>query len=191
LGFFRREKLHERLLREGGLSDGASERAPDPIDVGPPEPGLPGYHGVQRPRHWDAVVMAQAPDLPGDETTFVVLADGSVVLDEELPEPAVEPIAEALDQMLDAPYRVEAVRRQDDIWAAAARRVDLLELSEANGEELTLTMQDGNRSLTVDGLPEFGSAPELERFAAERFDSYVAVANRLDGHLYEVRVSPL
>ncbi|MBA3718277.1 MAG: hypothetical protein H0W87_08635 [Actinobacteria bacterium] len=187
MGFFRREKLHERLARQGGLNP----RSEEPLYTGPPEPGVPGYHGVQRPRRWDAVIMAEAPDLPGDEVTFVVLADGAVILDAELPEPAVEPIAEELDQMVDAPYRVEAVRRHGDVWAAAARRVDLIELPEAGGEELTLALQDGTKSFSIDGHPEFGSVPALERFAGERFDSYVAVATRLDGDLFEVRVSPL
>jgi hypothetical protein len=54
-----------------------------------------------------------------------------------------------------------------------------------------LTMQDGTRSLTVDGSPEFGSVPPIERLAGERFDSYVATANRLDGDLWEVRITPL
>jgi hypothetical protein len=187
LGFFRRERLHERLAREGGLD----EQAPQPLDAGPMAPGLPGYHGVQRPRRWDAVLMAEAPDLPGDEASFVVLGDGSVILDEELPEPAVEPIAEELDQVVEAPYRVEAVRRHGDVWAAAVRRIDVLELADVEGEELMLTMQDGTKSFSVDGRPEFGSVPELERFAEERFSSYAAVANRLDGDLWEVRVSPL
>jgi hypothetical protein len=187
LGLFRRERLHERLAREGGLN----ARAGEPIDVGPPAPGLPGYHGVQRPRRWDAVVMAEAPELPGDEANFVVLADGSVILDEELPEPAVEPIAEELDQVVEAPYRVEAVRRHGEVWAAAARRIEVLEISGIEGDELMLTLQDGTRSFSVDGRPEFGAPPELERFAEERFPSYVAIANRLDGDLWEVRVSPL
>ena len=189
MGFFRRERLHERLAREGGLDEPAP--APEPIDVGPPEPGLPGYHGMQRPRRWDAVVMAEAPELPGKEVTFVVLDDGSVILDEELPEPAVEPIAEELDPLIDAPYRVEAVRRHGDVWAAAARRVDVVELPGAEGEHVTLTMQGGTKSFAVDGHLEFGTIPELERFASERYDSYVADANRLDGDLWEVRVSPL
>lgn len=188
MGFFRRESLHERLARQGGLNE---RPAPEPIDVGPPAPGVPGYHGVQRPRRWDAVVMVEAPDLPGDEATFVVLEDGSVILDAELPEPAVEPVAEALDELVDAPYRVEAVRRHGDVWAAAARRVDVVGLPGVEGEELTLTMQDGTKSFSVDGRPEFGGSPELERFAGDRFDSYVAVAQRLDADLFEVRVSPL
>jgi hypothetical protein len=192
LGLFRRERLHERLAREGGLDEGGlQKRVAEPLDVGPPIPGVPGYHGVQRPRRWDAVVMARAPDLPGKEVTFVVLDDGSVILDDELPEPAVEPLAEQLDDLVDAPYRVEAVRRHDDVWAAAARRVDLLELPGAEGEHLTLTMQEGTKSFFVDGQPEFGTVSELERFASERYDSYVAEAHRLDGELWEVRVSPL
>jgi hypothetical protein len=192
LPLFRRERLHERLAREGGLEeDGSARRVPEPIDTGPPAPGVPGYHGVQRPRRWDAVVMAEAPDLPGHEAAFVVLADGSVIIDAELPEPAIEPLANELDAVVEAPYRVEAVRRHGDVWAAAARRIEVLEIPGVDGEELMLTMQDGTKTLVVDGLPEFGTVSELERLASERFDSYAAEAKRLDGDLFEVRVSPL
>lgn len=191
MGLFRREKLHERLAREGGLDEGTSERVPEPVDVGPPAPGVPGYHGVQRPRRWDAVVMAEAPELEGDEVAFVVLPDGSVIIDDELPEPAIEPLAEELDNVLEAPYRVEAVRRHGQIWAAAARRIEVLEIPGVDGEEPMLTMQDGTKTLAIDGRPEFGTVPELERLASERYDSYVAEAKRLDGDLFEVRISPL
>ena len=191
MGLFRREKLHERLAREGGLDEGTSERVPEPVDVGPPAPGVPGYHGVQRPRRWDAVVMAEAPELAGDEVAFVVLSDGSVIIDEELPEPAIEPLAEELDNVLEAPYRVEAVRRHGQVWAAAARRIEVLEIPGVDGEEPMLTMQDGTKTLAIDGRPEFGTVLELERLASERYDSYVAEAKRLDGDLFEVRISPL
>src|SRR5262249_17192428 len=164
---------------------------PEPIDVSPPAPAVPGFHGLQRPRRWDAVVMVEAPGLTGKETTFVVLPDGSVILDDDLPEPAVEPVAQVLDDLVDAPYRVEAVRRHDDVWAAAARRIEVLEIDLPAGEELMLTRQDGTKTLTVDGVPEFGTVPELERYAADRYDSFIAEAKRLDGNLWEVRVSPL
>ena len=164
---------------------------PEPLDVGPPAPGVPGYHGVQRPRRWDAVVMVEAPDLVGDEVAFVVLPDGSVIIDDDLPEPAIEPLAEELDNVVEAPYRVEAVRRHGQVWAAAARRIEVLEIPDVDGEELMLTMQDGTKTLAIDGRPEFGTVPELERLASERYDSYVAEAKRLDGDLFEVRISPL
>ncbi len=184
---FRRKPLHDRLAEQGGVN----APAPEPIYTGPPAPGVPGYHGVQRPRRWDAVVMAEAPDLTSDEVSFVVLDGGSVILDEDLPEVQVEPIAEELDQVVEPPYRVEAVRRQGDVWAAAARRIHVLDIHDIDGDELMLTMQDGSRTLVVDARPEFGGVPELERFAGERYDSYVAEANRLDGDTWEVRVNPL
>ena len=184
---FRRERLHERLAREGGLD----ERPPEPINVGPPVPGVPGYHGVQRPRRWDAVVMAEAAELHGEEVSFVVLTDGSVLLEGEVPKPAVEPLVEELTGVVDAPYRAEAVRRHGDVWAAAARRIEVLEIEGAEGHELMLTMQSGTKTLTADGELEFGTVPSLERLASERYDSYVAEARRLEGDLWEVRVSPL
>jgi hypothetical protein len=135
--------------------------------------------------------MAKAPDLQGDSVEFVALPDGSVLLDEEIPEEAVEPIVEEFDDLVELPYRAEAVRRHEDVWAAAARRIEVAELPDADGEELSLTMQDGSRTLLVEGLPVFGSVPALERVAGERYESYVALAKRLDGDLWEVRITPL
>ena len=128
--------------------------------------------------------MVEAPDLQGTETDFVVLPEARVVS-------GAEPLVDALDDVVERPYRVEAVRRHGDVWAAAARRVHVLELEGAEGKELMLTMQDGTKTLTVDHAPHFGTVPALERYASERFDSYVAEASRLDGDLFEVRVSPL
>ena len=135
--------------------------------------------------------MVEAPGLTGKETTFVVLRDGSVIIDDDLPEEAVEPVAEVLDELVEAPYRVEATRRHDDVWAAAARRTEVLEIPDVEGEELMLTMQAGTKTLTIDGRTEFGSVPALERLASARFDAYAAEARRLDEDLFEVRVSPL
>ena len=46
MGLFRRESLHERLAREGGVAE--------PSGV-PPAWDATGIHGVARPREWDLV----------------------------------------------------------------------------------------------------------------------------------------
>jgi len=187
MSFFKREKLHERLAREGGLGRPLGS---DPIDT-TPRWGVTGIHGVPRPRRWDAVVSAESPALPGDTAAFVALPDGTLVVDEDVPEGALGPLADALDEVVDPPYRAEAVRQGDDVWAVAARRIDVVELRDVDGDELSLTVRDGGRRFLVDGNHGFGTVPELERIAGARFDSYVAEATRLDGDLFELRLTPL
>lgn len=184
---FRREKLHERLARTGGLEQ---ELGPEPVDTHP-RWGATGIHGVPRPRRWDAVVAAQAPGLEGDEARFVALADGSLVIEEDAPEGSLEPLADALDDLISPPYRAEAVRREGDVWAVAARRIELVELSGTEGDELSLTIGEAGRRFLVDGNHGFGSVPELERIAGARYGSYVAEATRIDGDLFEFRLTPL
>ena len=72
--FRRKESLHERLAREGGLVEPERE---------PPAPWREvGVHGMQRPREWDATQTVEAPGIEGDAATFVVLPDGSVLVEE-------------------------------------------------------------------------------------------------------------
>ena len=60
-----------------------------------------------------------------------------------------------------------------------------------SGDEIVLSVSDGERTLTVDDFPSFGSVPALERLGASRHDAYVVHATRLDGDLWEVVVSAL
>jgi hypothetical protein len=183
---FRREPIHKKLARDAGLEQ--ADR-PEPVDPGP-HWGEVGIHGVARPRRWDAVGSAEAPGLTGDELHFVALPNGDLVVDEEEPPDTVAPLAEAVEQAIEPPYRAEAVRRGEAIWAVAARRVDVAEL-ETGGGELELTVHDGERTLTVDGERAFGSVPELERIGSREGTAYVVRARRLEGRLWEVEVNPL
>lgn len=183
---FRRERLHERLARQGGLAE-ESVAPHDPR----PRWGEAGIHGIHRPREWDAVLTAEAPGLVSAETEFAVLGDGTLILDEELSPDALEPLVEAVDSVLEAPYEVKAIRQHEEVWAVAARSIEVVSLPDLAGDELTLTVRDGSRTLEIDGRPEFGSVPPLERLAAERFASFVASASRLAGDLWSFRVSPL
>jgi hypothetical protein len=186
---FRREPIHKKLARQAGL-DEAPQAEPA---VSPESRGLwhtGGIHGVQRPRRWDVVGSVEVPGLVGDEVHFVALPDGSLIVDEDQPEGALSPLADAVEETLQAPYRSEAVRRDDEIWAVAARRIEVAEI-EAPGEELELVVQGGERGLSVDGERSFGSIPELEERGRRLGDSYVVRARRLDADLWEVETGAL
>ncbi|HEY3051562.1 MAG TPA: hypothetical protein VGJ40_07535 [Gaiellaceae bacterium] len=185
---FRREPIHKKLAREARL-DLERGREAEPIDPGP-HWGETGIHGVPRPRRWDAVGSAEAPGLTGDEVHFVALPNGDLVVDEDIPADTLGPLAEAVEQAVEPPYRAEAVRRGEDMWAIAARRVRIAEL-DAAGDELELTVNDGERTLKVDGERTFGSVPELELLGSSEGAAYAVRAVRLEGRLWEVEVTPL
>jgi hypothetical protein len=183
--FWRREKLHERLAREGGLIEARA-----PHDTRPLWGGA-GIHGVHRQREWDAVAAVDAPAARGDEVELVVLADGSLLLDDEQEAAELEPLADAIEGALAPPYRLSAVRRGGTTWAVGAKKIELAELPEQiQGDELVLAVADGERTLTVDGASSRARIPELEALGGVH-RSFVVRAERLDDTLWEVNVSPL
>jgi hypothetical protein len=194
LGFFRRERpIHQQLAREGGLDyarDLADLSPREPIDPRHPFWQVVGIHGIPREREWDAVASAEAPGLPGDDVEFVVLPDGSLVVDEDVPDGTLAPLADALS--LPAPYHAFGLRQDADVWSVAAKRVQVAEVPEhVEGDEIQLVVTDETRTLVVDDMPSSASIPSLEAFAAEQFGSFVLRASRLDDLLWEVTVIPL
>lgn len=194
---FRRSKpLHRELADAAGLSLGATAPAPTGSPADPPgwdgeRRGEPGIHGVPRARRWDVVVMAQAPDLRGDAVHFVALPDETLVVEEDEPDGALGPLADAVETRLDAPYRAEAVRRGGDTWAIAAREVVVVEDDAVDGEEAELVVTRDGRTLTVDGRERVAVAPGLQS-AGEKFGpEFVVRAKRLDEALWEVEAAPL
>jgi hypothetical protein len=156
-----------------------------------PRWGEAGIHGIHRFREWDALVRVTGVELDVDEVRFVALDDGTLVVggDEDLD---LAPLAEAIEQELQLPYRAHAVRADNDAWTAAAEAIELVELPrELEGEQLELTVRQGERMLIVDGAPAFGDTSELDQLGAERGDDYVVQASRVDGDLWDVRVLPL
>jgi hypothetical protein len=185
---FRREPIHKKLARQARLDSTREE--PPPVDPGP-HWGATGIHGVPRPRRWDAVGSAEAPGLEGDEVHFVALSNGDLVVDEDEPSDTLRPLAETVEETIPPPFRAEGVRRDGDIWAVAARRIDVAELEAMPGDELELVVNQGDRVFSVDGERAFGSAAELERLGSRLGDSYVVRARRIDGRMWEVEASPL
>jgi hypothetical protein len=174
--FRRREPLHTRLAREGGLLETAGE---------PLRPAWEsvGIHGVQRARQWDSVATVDAPGLEGDHAVFVALSPGELIVEQGPRQ--VEPLAAALGRDPAPPYRAEAVRREGTVWAVAARRIEIVRLPEVSGEEIELSSHEGERTLLVDGEKTFGSIPALER--PGRF----VRARRVAGDAWEVEIHRL
>jgi hypothetical protein len=184
MAFRRREPLHERLAREGGLAP------PLPHDPGP-HWGEVGIHGLHRLREWDAVATVRA-ELPGTVVRFVALPDGTLLVEDgdEDVDPGV--LADAIEAQVTAPYRAEAVRRGKDVWAVAARDIDVLEIADDPGGDIVQLVWNGaERTLVVDGVQSLARARELEALGAARFETYVVEASRLDGRLWEASITPL
>jgi hypothetical protein len=172
---WRRKPLHERLAEQGGLIERAAH---EPITAW----AAGSIHGVARPREWDVVATLEAPGLEGDERDFVVLDEETVIGDE-----GDEVLAEAID--LEPPFRAQAVRRHEDVWAVAANRILVVELHEdPGGDVVDVTRREGERTVLVDGARAFGSIPALERLIE---GDGVVHAERLDGLLFEATVAPL
>jgi hypothetical protein len=200
----RRETLNEKLLREAGLeradvgADPPAPLVPEPKHPGPPRFGMPHTFeevtltGLQRVREWDATAVVEAPGLEGDEVAFIALSDGSLVVDEEVGDEPLSPLADAIEQQLPPPYRARGIRRDGNVWAVAANAIEVADLGpEVAGDEIELVSRAGERTLTVDGARTFGSVPTLERLAEAHSPDYVAHASRIDGNLWELRVDPL
>ena len=185
MSFFRRgEPLHERLAREGGLTERQTSE-PRPLWQ---EPGISGHF---RPREADAVVTADAPDVEGDAVRFVSLPDGSLLV-EDGPDSSLDALAGAVDQELRPPYRARAVRQGETLWAVEATRIEVLELPDApGGDAIDVTRTLDGTTVTVDGERIFGSVPALEQRGQREAADYSVHAERLDGDLWEVRAAAL
>jgi hypothetical protein len=165
-----------------------------------------GVSGVPRSRDWDAVVVAELPELEGDpleEIVFVRLPDGSLGgFGSEVPASAVERLAAHLDPVLRPPYEARAVRRGTREWSVGARsvNVDLVALPESlEADTITLAVSpDGSSVLLVDGEEETSDSAELEAAAAElrrhgrlRAPAFAARAERIGPGCWTLTVDPL
>jgi hypothetical protein len=202
MGIFRRsndETLNEQLLREAELDRAEADEPEPPTPVDPHAATYPAddvlglwVRAMARPGEYDAVVTVDAAGIPGEAVEFATLANGDVIVDSEQGDADLSPIADAVEQELQPPYRVIARRRDGDVWSVAARGIDVLELDFADGDEIELASIAGRIDVRVDGVAWNGRIPELERAGeAAEGEDYVVQAERLDGDLWEVRASPL
>jgi hypothetical protein len=198
VGLFRRrrETLNEQLLREAGVdpAQALGDRQPAP----PQQPlsilaaaGIPDGSSL-RPKEWDAAVTAQAPALVGSRIEFTTIPNGDVIVSEEAGDADLSPLADAVEQRLSPPYRAVAQRQDSDLWAVAAKEIQVARITFPAGDKLEFAQHVDHGELRVDGEPSDAVVPpELERLADTSGDSFYVEAERIDGDLWEVKVTAL
>ena len=198
MGLFRRrqETLNEQLLREAGLDPAQvlGDQRPRPL-LQPPSilaaAGVPDGSSLG-PKEWDAAVTADVPGLPGNRIEFTTIPDGDVIVDDEAGDADLSPLADAVEQRISPPYRAVAQRQDGDLWAVAAKRIQVAQIAFPDGDKLEVSHHDDSGELRVDGAPSDALVPpELERLADTSVDGCYVEAERIDGDLWEVRVTAL
>ena len=196
MGFFRRrrETLNEQLLREAGL---------DPAqvlgDTPPPQPeaprsvlatvGVPDGSGVS-PKEWDAAVAVAVPALVGNRVEFTTIPNGDVIVSDEAGDADLSPLADAVERHVSPPYHAVGTRQDGDLWAVGAKRIAVAQIPFPQGEKLALSQHGDDRELRVDGEPSDAPVPrELERLGEGAGNSFYVEASRIDGDLWEVKVT--
>lgn len=161
-----------------------------------------GVSGLAREREWDATAIVELPSLRGEsvvELDFRLLGDGSLV--GEIPPEALSEFTAGLE--LAPPYAARAVRQSDLEWLVGAVQlesevVDLPQDVPAQTLEVAIP-PEGERMVIVDG-EILGEEPtglvdaavsELERRGRERFQAFVARADRVEDGRWDLTIDPL
>ena len=208
MGFFRRreETLNEQLLRQAGLdpaqmlgdpqaAESSSESQPEP-PAPPPFPTGDASLGrggslATGTGEWDAVATARVAGVAGDRAEFTTLPNGDVIVEREKGDGDLSPLADAVEQKIDPPYRATATRQDGDLWGVGAKRIRVATFRLAEGDAVELSENDGVQELRVDGEPSSAEIPELARLGEQAGTAYCVEGKRIDGDFWEVRVSAL
>jgi hypothetical protein len=191
------ETLNEQLLREAGIDPAqALGDAPPPAPLEPPKSllsrvGVPDGSGAI-PKDWDAVAAVDAPELAGDRIEFTTIPNGDVIVSEENGDADLSPLADAIERHVDPPYRAVATRQDGDLWGVGAKQIDVAQIAFPAGGKLELSRHGLDDEFRVDGeASEAAVPPELEHLGQAAGDTFYVEAKRIDGDLWEVKVTAL
>ena len=136
--------------------------------------------------YWDVVLEAADRELREDSYEFASLATGDLIVDDDV-EDSLSALADAVDTVLEAPYRAVAVR-QDREWLVglgaehpgrAARTRRRARAARRRGRPARAR----GRSEPVE---DAATAEQLAAQAADLGDDYIVDAKRLDDGVWEV-----
>jgi hypothetical protein len=169
-----------------------------------------GISGVPRQREWDLVSLVDVPELeeaPVSEVSFRLLEAGCLAGTDpaDVPAAALARLSALVEEALEPPCEVRALRRGVLDWSVAARHiaVELVALPVVDGVEAVAVAvaPDGGRTVLVDGEETDGEETEvdgalervvheLERLGRDRSPAFVARALQSSAG-WEITVDPL
>ena len=114
--------------------------------------------------YWDVVLEAPDRELREDSYEFASLVSGELIVDDDV-EDSLSALADAVDSVLDAPYRAVAVRQDREWWSVSARSIRVVQLA-LEGERARLVGTGGALELEVDRQP-VEDAATAEQLAAQ------------------------
>ncbi len=147
--------------------------------------------------------MLELPSLVGVEigtfeaTVFPDRLDGDLSVTRE----AIDLVRAEIERALEPPYFLRAVRQDQKTWMVGARAISSTLISlHLHASSLEIACPPGDdRSVFVDG--QFASEPfdadiakavqTLERLGRERFESFVARADKVEADRWELTIDPL
>src|SRR4051795_4076739 len=102
-------------------------------------------------------------DVAGESFALVSLEDGSLIIEDQVGEEPLEPVATIVERRVDAPYRARGFRMDAARWVVVADPIDLIDLGALVGEQLSLVAIAGERRFVVDGATLWENAipPDL------------------------------
>jgi len=191
--FRKRETYNEQMLRESGLDRvvfNTPERVSEPETIAPVQIRRPPSSGV--PAEWDTTTTADVPGIEGDRVAFVVLPSSDLIVETEQGDAGLSPLADAIEEHIEPPYRAVASRQDGDLWGVGATRIEVATFAFPNAETLVFSQSHGVREMIVDGEPSDVTPPVgLKRLSERTVGDFCVQAQRIDGDYWEVKVSPL
>jgi hypothetical protein len=152
---------------------------------------IPGLSSVTRDDPWDTQVSASAPGLDGQEIRFAVAADGRTISGDATSTDALAPLVRAVERQLDGPFWAIAVPDEGDEWTAAATEAEILELTDAGGDEIEVSRVGGEVTCRVDGDDSDAQLPAIDALLDRQGGDAVVVAHRFAGPVWVAEVFSL
>ena len=175
MGFLHRDRrtLNERLIDD--LESESEVRTVEADETVVAEP-MDDVEATGSGGYWDVVVDAVDSGLLEDSYEFASLATGDLIVEESVEE-SLSSLADAVDPVLEGPYRAVAVRQGPEWWTVSARRSRSCR-SRWRASARGSSARAAGFELELDGQPGRGraAAAQLAALAADLGDDFVVDA---------------